>query len=325
MRADRLLSILMTLQLRAQTTASELARELEVSERTIYRDIEALERSGVPIFSNRGRSGGLRLVEGYQTRLTGLSGEEARALPFAQISVAAAALGFEPAAEAARLKMLVALPAFGREQALRVSERFHLDPAEWYQRPPTPNCLRTLAAAVWADQAVEIDYESWNGKRSRVVEPLGLVLKAGAWYVVARSIKRHAIYRVEGIHAIRILEQRKVRRGCFHLARVWQQEVSRFEASLRRARATIRVHEAAMSRVGRLGADAAEAIRAAKPDAQGRRIATIWIESVQHAAGLLLGFDSDVEILSPENLRQELAMRAQRVTALYKRAGQASG
>jgi predicted DNA-binding transcriptional regulator YafY len=157
MRADRLLSILMTLQLHAQTTASKLAKELEVSERTIYRDIEALERSGVPIFTDRGRSGGLRLVEGYQTRLTGLTGEEAGALPFAQIGVAAAALGFEAAAEAARLKMLVALPAMGRERAVGVSERFHLDPAEWYQRPPTPNCLRPLAAAIWADQAVEID------------------------------------------------------------------------------------------------------------------------------------------------------------------------
>jgi predicted DNA-binding transcriptional regulator YafY len=325
MRADRLLSILMTLQLHAQTTARQLAKELEVSERTIYRDIEALERSGVPIFTERGRSGGVRLVEGYQTSLTGLTGEEAGALPFAQLGVAAAALGFEAEAEAARLKMLVALPAMGRERAVRVSERFYLDPAEWYQRPPAPNCLRRLAAALWADQAVEIEYESWSGRRARAVEPLGLVLKAGTWYMMARSRKRHSIYKVESIHAIRILEQRKVRRGSFHLAKVWQQEVSRFEASLRRARATLRIHEAAMSRVGRLGADTAEAIRAAKPDAQGWRMATIWIESVPHAAGLLLGFDSEVEILSPEDLRQELAMRARRITALYARDEQASG
>jgi predicted DNA-binding transcriptional regulator YafY len=128
----------MTLQLHAQTTPSKLARELDVSERTIYRDIKALERSGVPIFTDRGRSGGLRLVEGYQTKLTGLTAEEAGALPFAQIGIAAAALGFEAAAEAARLKMLVALPAMGRERAVRVSERFHLDPAEWCQRPLTP-------------------------------------------------------------------------------------------------------------------------------------------------------------------------------------------
>lgn len=318
MRADRLLSVLMMLQLHARTTASELAEQLEVSERTIYRDIEALERSGVPVLTDRGRSGGLRLMGGYQTRLTGLSSEEAAALPFTQIGIAASALGFQGAAEAARLKMFAALPAFERERALRASERFHLDPAEWYQRPATPPCLRTLAAAVLADHAVAIDYESWKGRKVRVVEPLGLVLKAGAWYMVAPKNNRYAIYRVESIHTIRTLEKRKVQRRNFHLARVWQQEVSHFEASLRRARATLRIHESAMSRLSRLGADSAEAIRGARPDAEGWRTANVWIESVPHAAGLLLGFDRDIEVLSPAALRRELAMRAGRIAALYQ-------
>ena len=135
--------------------------------------------------------------------------------------------------------------------------------------------------------------------------------------MVARNRNRYAIYRVEGIHSIRILEKRKVQRRNFNLARVWQQEVARFEASLRRDRATIRIHESALSRLGRLGADAAEVIRAATPDTQGWRTATIWIESVQHAAGLLLGFDSDIEVLSPAALRRELATRAGRIAALY--------
>lgn len=319
MRADRLLSILMTLQLRARTTAAELAEQLAASERTIYRDIDALERCGVPIITDRGRAGGIRLMGGYQTRLTGLSREEASALPLSQISAAAAALGFEALAETARLKVFAALPALERERALRVSERFHLDAAEWYQRPTTPPCLRTLANAVWADQAVAIDYESWRGKKLRVVEPLGLVLKAGTWYVVASSRKRYAIYRVDNMNAIRILPQRRVQRRNFHLARVWQQEVLRFEASLRRARAVVRVRETAMSRISRLGADAAEAIRATKPDPEGCRTTAIWIESVQHAAGLLLGFDSQIEVLSPDALRQELAMRARKVTDIYNR------
>jgi predicted DNA-binding transcriptional regulator YafY len=308
----------MTLQLRNRTTAGELAKQLDVSERTIYRDIEALEGAGVPVVTDRGRSGGLGLIDGYQTKLTGLSRQEAEALPFAEIGVAASALGLRAAAEAARLKILAALPTLGRERAVRASERFYLDPAEWYQRPAIPTCLKPLAAAVWADQAVAIDYESWRGRKVRVVEPLGLVLKAGSWYMVARNRKRHAIYRVENIHSIRILQGRKIRRRNFHLARVWQEEVSRFEASLRRAQATARVHDAALSRISRLGADAAEAIRAAKPDAEGWRTATIWIESLQHAAGLLLGFDSDIEVLSPEALRRELAMRARRVMALYQ-------
>jgi predicted DNA-binding transcriptional regulator YafY len=165
---------------------------------------------------------------------------------------------------------------------------------------------------------VAIDYESWRGRKVRVVEPLGLVLKAGAWYIVACSRKRHAIFRVENIHSIRVLEKKNVQRRNFRLAQVWQEEVARFEASLRRAQATVRVHDAAMSRVSRLGADAAEAIRAAKPDGKGWRTATIWIESLQHAAGLLLGFDYDIEVLSPQALRRELAIRALRVTALYQ-------
>jgi predicted DNA-binding transcriptional regulator YafY len=205
--------------------------------------------------------------------------------------------------------MFAALPAFERERILRARERFHLDPAEWYQRPATPPCLRTLATAVLADHAVAIDYESWKGRKVRVVEPLGLVLKAGAWYMVAPNSNRYAIYRVESIHTIRTLEKRKVPRRSFHLARVWQQEVSHFEASLRRARAAsaapletqrrsrdtdlrkrqrcrffageaLRIHESAMSRLSRLGADSAEAIRGARLDAEGWRTANIWIESV---------------------------------------------
>jgi predicted DNA-binding transcriptional regulator YafY len=317
MRADRLLSILMLLQLRTRSTARDLAEQLEVSERTIYRDIEALEQSGVPIVTDRGRSGGFGLLGGYQTKLTGLSAEQAEALPFAQIGIAASALGFAAAAEAARLKVFAALPAFQRERAIGASERFHLDAAEWYQRPSTPACLKALASAVLSDQAVAIDYESWRARKVRVIEPLGLVLKAGIWYVLARKRNRYSIYRIDGIHTIRILEKRKVQRHNFNLARVWQQEVTRFEASLRRDRATIRIHESALSRLGRLGADAAEVIRTATPDARGWRTATIWIENVQHAAGLLLGFASDVEVLSPAALRRELVTRAARIAALY--------
>ena len=179
----------MTLQLRTRTTAGGLAKQLGISERTIYRDVEALEGAGVPIVTDRGRSGGLRLIDGYQTRLTGLSGQEAEALPFAEIRVVASALGLDVAAEGARLKVFAALPTLGRERALRASERFHLDPAEWYQRPATPACLKPLASAVLADQVVAIDYESWRGRKVRVVEPLGLVLKAATWYMVAPQPK----------------------------------------------------------------------------------------------------------------------------------------
>jgi predicted DNA-binding transcriptional regulator YafY len=317
MRANRLLSILMTLQIRGRTTASDLSRQLEVSIRTIYRDLDALCQSGIPIFSDRGRSGGVRLADGYQTRLTGLSTEEAQALPFAGVEIAAEALGFAETAEAARLKVLAALPLAGRQQAYRMSERFHLDSADWYRRSISPKFLRIVAAAVWAGHVVEIDYESWQARGRRIIDPLGLVLKGGTWYLVGRRQKQVSIYKLESIHDVRILSKRYVQPRNFDLASVWRKEVSRFEASLRREKAKIRVAKSAMSSVHRLGADAADAIHAAKPDQEGWRHATIWIENVHHAAGMLLGFGGEIEVLAPERLRVELAMRARCVCALY--------
>lgn len=317
MRADRLLSLLMILQLRGRTTAGDLSTQLEVSVRTVYRDIEALTRSGVPVQADRGRIGGVRLAHGYQTRLTGLSADEAQALPFASVAVAAAALGFAGTAKSARLKVLAALPRTASEQAYRASERFYLDPADWYRRSSIPQHLRLIATAVWAGQVVQIDYESWRGHKMCLVEPLGLVLKAGTWYLVGRRARQVSIYRVESVRSLRILPNKYVQPRNFDLAAEWQKEVSRFETSLRRMQATIRVAESAMSRVDRLGADAAEAIHLAHPDPAGWHLATIWIESIDHAAGTLLGFGSEIEVLAPEPLRLELSKRAAQVCALY--------
>jgi len=318
MRADRLLSILMTLQLRGRVTADVLAAQLEVSPRTIYRDVEALSQSGVPIVTERGRSGGLALMDGYRTELTGLSGTEAEALPFAGLGDAAAALGLAASAEAARLKVFAALPRSGRERAHRASECFYLDPVDWYRHATTPQHLKVVAAAAWASQSIEIDYESWRARKKRIVDPLGLVLKAGRWYLVARSKQNTSVFRLENIHGARNLLKNFVRPRSFNLADLWREEVSRFEASLRRAKATIRVSPNALSRIDRLGADAAERIQAAESDARGWREASIWIESINHAAGLLLAFSDDIEVIAPQELRVELAQRAARVCALYK-------
>lgn len=317
MRADRLLSLLMILQLRGRTTAGDLSTQLEVSVRTVYRDIEALIRSGAPIQADRGPTGGVRLARGYQTRLTGLSADEAQALPFVSVAVAAAALGFAGTAKSARLKVLAALPRTASEQAYHASERFYLDPADWYRRSATPQHLRQIATAVWAGQVVQIDYESWRGRKMRLIEPLGLVLKAGTWYMVGRRARRVSIYRVESVRSVRILPSKYVQPRNFDLAAEWQKEVSRFETSLRRMKATIRVAESAMPRIDRLGADAAEAIHLAQPDQAGWRLAAIWIESIDHAAGMLLGFGGETEVLAPEPLRLELSKRAAQVCALY--------
>ncbi len=323
MRADRLISILMTLQLRGRVTASELAVELEVSARTIFRDVDALGHAGVPIYTERGRAGGLRLMDGYRTDLTGLSSVEAAALPFAGLGPAAEALGLGVPAAAARLKVRAALTNAGRERALRTEECFHLDPADWYRRSARPKHLTDVATAAWSRRAIEIDYESWQSRQLRVVEPFGLVLKAGQWYLVARFKQAMRIYRVEGIQSVRMLEREVVRPRNFSLARVWSAEVSRFEASLRKAKAEILVAPDALSRANRLGAEAAEAIFAATPDSSGNRHVTIWIEGTAHAASLLLGFGTGMEVLAPPALRAEVAARAAGLVALYAKAPQA--
>src|SRR5918992_797359 len=184
MRASRLVNLLLLLQTRGQMTARELSRELEVSERTIYRDVDALSASGVPIYAERGPLGGIRLVEGYRTRLTGLTGDEAEALFPSGLPGPAAELGLGTVVAAARLKVLAALPSELRVRASRLVERFHLDTAGWFHTgEPVPH-LAALADAVWEARRIEVKY--WRGDRvvDRSLEPLGLVLKGGIWYLV---------------------------------------------------------------------------------------------------------------------------------------------
>lgn len=319
MRASRLLTILSALQVRGRVTASALAEQLEVSKRTIYRDMDELSAAGVPVYADRGADGGFRLLEGYRTDLTGLTGEESDALLLAGLPVAAADLGLARAAAAARLKLLAALPRQAREEASRVADRFHLDPVDWYRRTVAAPHLAVAAASVWRAKRLRIVYESWRGRSDRRVEPLGLVLKAGSWYLAARGGGKVRIYRLSNVHEAEILSEDFERPAEFDLAKFWTDEVARFEASLRRERARIRLAERALSRLDRLPADMATPLAEAAADADGWREAEIWIESVDNAAGLLLGFGDAVEVVTPAALREAIAERAARVVELYRR------
>lgn len=308
----------MRLQLRGRATAADLARDLGVSVRTVHRDVEALCNAGVPVVAERGREGGFSLVKGYRTQLTGLSDVEAQALPFIGVE-AAAALGLKESADTAWLKVLAALPPQSGHRARGIRERFHVDPVDWYERVPTPTHLREIAAATWAGQALRIDYESWRARSWRTVRPLGLVLKAGRWYLLSTSESggRFAILNVSNVHGAEVLPDRvRVPRG-FDLARTWRSEVQRFEASLKRLQATVRFSPTALSRAYRLGGDNAAAIHDAPPDLGGWRTAEISIEGIAHAASVLLGFGTDVEVMAPPALREEIGARAARVQALY--------
>ncbi|NOT88028.1 MAG: WYL domain-containing protein [Lysobacter sp.] len=307
MRASRLLSILMLLQLRDRLTADALAAEFEVSVRTIYRDIDRLAEAGVPVYADRGPGGGFRLVDGYRTRLTGLAADEVEAMFMIGLPGPAAALGMGPAASNAGRKMLAALPRSSGDVAGRMGARFHLDPVEWYRDDEPLQQLPAIARAVLDQTVLAMTYDSWRGVRERVVEPLGLVLKAGAWYLVARSDGVARIYKVANILRHEVRDTHFERPPDFDLATWWPAETTRFEAGLRTGTAQLRATALGLKRLSQLGAFAQRAVQTAAPaDDEGWSCLSLPIETLDHAALTLLGIGPEIEVLAPDALRLRL-------------------
>jgi predicted DNA-binding transcriptional regulator YafY len=306
MRASRLLNILLLLQTHGRLSAERLAEKTEASVRTIHRDIEELSAAGVPVRAARGAAGGFELLEGWRTRLTGLTPAEAQAMFMAGAPGPAAQLGLGAAAASAQLKMLAALPPEWQADARRVGARFHLDPVGWYRREEQLDYLPAVADAVWNERRLRIRYESWKAVVDRRVEPLGLVLKAGSWYLVATSGNKEArTYRLSNILALQALETSFKRPRGFDLARYWGESIARFEAGLYRASATVRASKLGLSRLRSLSAAVSEAIDRApgKRDRKGWSRVTIPIESVEHAASEILRAGAECEVLEPRELR----------------------
>lgn len=307
MRASRLLSILMLLQLRQRLTAEALAEEFGVSVRTIYRDVDELSAAGIPVQADRGPGGGFQLLDGYRTRLTGLTSSEAEALPMIGLPGPAAALGLGAAAAAAQAKVLASLPSASLAGAGRLAARFHLDPVDWYRAAPPVDHLPALARAVLGQRRVAITYESWTSTRRWRVEPLGLVLKAGSWYVVAATEKGVRTFRVSNVRELALLDGTFERPRAFDLARYWKAALARFEAELRRQTAVVRASPVGRERLARLGAYAARAVAEADPPGRGgwTRV-RLPIENVEQAALALLGAGDAVEVQAPAALRRRV-------------------
>jgi predicted DNA-binding transcriptional regulator YafY len=317
MLADRLLSILMLLQLRERLTAETLAAEFEVSVRTIYRDIDKLAAAGVPVYADRGPGGGFQLVDGYRTRLTGLAADEAEALLMAGLPGPAAALGLGAAATRASRKLLVALPPGSGESAGRIATRFHLDTVDWYRADETLPQLPALARAVFDQHLLQMTYESWTGIRDWVVEPLGLVLKAGAWYLVAHGHGKRRIFKVANIRAHVVCNERFERPADFDLAAWWTEETARFEAGLRPGIAELRLTPLGLKRLSQSGAYAQQAAATAQFDTDGIARVNLPIEHIEQAALLLLGIGPEVEVIAPFELRERLRALALEVMERY--------
>lgn len=319
MRASRLLSILILLQLRGRLSADALAREFEVSVRTIYRDIDQLSAAGVPVYAERGRDGGFQLLDGYRTQLTGFTPGEAETLLLS--GAAAQDLGLGAEAAAAQLKLLASLPPDFGASAQRVAQRFHLDPAPWYARTEPPSALPALASAVWREQRIRIVYESWKGEVTRDLDPLGLVLKAGVWYLVAAARGQPRTYRVSNMRALDITGAPAQRPARFDLARFWNAWAKEFESRLMRERAIVEVSPVGREILRAFNPAAAHAVESGHVSAKrkGWVRAQIPVESFDNAARQLLSLGAELRVVSPPALRTAVAQEAQRVAALYGR------
>jgi len=319
MRASRLLSLLILLQMRGRMSAEALAAEFEVSVRTIYRDVDQLSAAGVPVYAERGRNGGFALLDGYRTRLTGFTPAEAEALLLAGVGPAAADLGVGAEAAAAQLKLLASLPPDSGASAQRVAARFHLDPMNWYSRAETSDVLPAVANAVWNERRIRVRYESWRDLVNRDLDPLGLALKAGVWYLVAAVKGQARTYRVSNIRDLEVLSAKAQRPARFDLAKYWASWSRDFEARIFSERAVVKLSPAGrriLREVSPVAAEAAEAQhRACKPE--GWVKAEIPIESVALAARQLLRLGAEVEVIEPAALRTAIAREAENVAAIY--------
>ncbi|MCH0543361.1 WYL domain-containing protein [Streptomyces sp. MUM 203J] len=321
MRAARLIKMVLLLQSRPSMTAAELARELEVSERTVTRDAQALSEAGVPVYADRGRAGGYRLVGGYRTRLTGLARSEAEALFLSGVPGALREMGLEDAASAARLKVSAALLPSLRDASESAAQRFHLDAPGWYQEPGTPELLPVLAEAVWGDRMVTARYRRGEREAERELAPYGLVLKAGVWYLCARADRgAYRVYRVERFTGVEPGEERFVRDEGFDLPRFWEERAAAFARSLLRTEVVVRLSEAGARELPYVTdrAAARQALDAAgPPDPAGWLTVTLPVESEDVAYGQLLGLGPEAEVLEPRGLRERFARAAGRMAGRY--------
>ena len=323
MRASRLLSILMLLQNRGRMTAEALAATFEVSVRTIYRDIDQLSAADVPVYADRGPGGGFQLLDNYRTKLTGLSSAEAETLFLAGLPGPAAELGLANVLMSAQLKLTAALPEHTRASARRIGTRFHLDPIDWFRSADAARLLPAIAQAAWSETCIDIRYKRGAGSVVRRLQPLGLVLKAGIWYVVAQAVtqvgEQTRTYRVANILDLTVTQERFERPRDFDLVRFWTASARAYEVGLYRGKATLRIAPRGLPKLEQLGSAVQQAARdtAGAAKVSGWVQVTIPIESIDQAAADLLRLGTDVEVLKPAALRRRLSKSAREIVRLY--------
>lgn len=323
MRADRLLSILLLLQSRGRMTAGELSDHLEVSERTIYRDLEALSMAGIPLYSEHGPGGGYALLDSYRTNLTGLTEAEVRTIFLSGVYAPLADLGLADALEVALLKLSAALPEAQQHRAERMRQRIHLDAIPWFQTREAVPYLQNLQEAIWEDQQVRITYRRSDGQlREYTIDPYGLVAKSNIWYVVARRDVGMRVFRVSRIQTLIVTAENFERPPGFDLAAYWGEWCQQFERSLQRWPVTLRISpELIHNLTGLWGAWVRPLLESAPPDEYGWRQITVNYDTLEWAYRDILCLGGQAEVIDPPDLRQQVIDIATSIVNFYNQPG----
>jgi len=324
MRADRLLSMLLLLQTRGRMTALELASELEVSERTIYRDITALGTAGVPICSERGPGGGVSLLENYRSDLTGLRKDEVQALSMLSIPTALSDLGLDQELKAALLKLSASLPSMMQVDEQRVKQRIYIDPHPWEQRSQTSlPYLQTVQQAVWGDRVIYVRYYSvvgqWIGPLDAYIHPFGLVARGGYWYLVGFRRDHIGVFRVDNFLDVRIIDEKCLRPDNFNLIEFWEDWCSESSENRPFFPVIARLSPLVFSYLPKLFGDRIleQIAEAEDTDILGWVTLELPFEHHQQALEELLPFGGSVEVLEPISLRYSIQDYAKQILAVY--------
>ena len=304
-------------------SAPALAQRLEVSERTIFRDLDALSAAGVPVYAERGKHGGCVLRPGYRTDLTGLNQSEVASLFAGVAGRVLDDLGLGSGLRRALVKLEAALPSAQRVDAERVQQRLHVDAAAWFGADERTPHLTALREAVFGDRVVEIAHERGDGRGvRRRVDPLGLVVKGGIWYLVALTAGEPRVYRVSRIRKVRTASQSFTRPPRFDLAGFWARWSRDFVASIPEYHVRMRVAARVLPVLPQVfGERVRSAIKAARALRNGDRIVELTFDSLEAACGRLLGLGVDVEVIEPAELRAVLRTTAAEVVGLYGSLG----
>jgi predicted DNA-binding transcriptional regulator YafY len=319
MRADRLLSILMLLQDRGRLTAQELAQELEVSERTIYRDMDALSSAGVPVYAERGPGGGCSLVDSYRTNLTGLTRDEVRALFMLSVPAPLAELGVDQDLKAALLKLSAALPEVFQPEGTHVQQRIHLDSTPWFHQVEQSPNIHTIQKALWGNSKLKLTYRlGFEAQVENYVEPYGLVAKSNTWYLIFSREGTIFVRKITNVMDARLTNDRFDHLPDFDLVKFWSRWCGEFEDNRPQFTTLVRLkpdlvrmlqyfHDPIIADIPEIGT----------LDEDGWYTMTLHFETIEEARGRLLNFGGAAEVLEPQSLRSSIRDFAAQIQAVY--------